>query len=228
MWKIIKADFRYHKFVFIVPVSIVLAGLIANLVQGWRQLEHDFQGMRTVMAVTTAFIFFFKYVTMIGEKRARHDMLLPLKSWQIGLPRLLFTILIWSAFLILYWSATAMVRPYRIDIIIWDTISLSGLILIANALMFIFVDLNYTSVKRIHKLMLALLYPFFVLCGFIAFFIFGVSDQSWQIFKMLLPFKADFSSFSATAIGAMISLLIGLAATYWSLLVFEYRRTYLQ
>lgn len=228
MWKIIKADFRYHKFVFIVPVAVVLTGFVANLVQGWRQLEHDFQGMRMLIVAATAFIFFFKYVTMIGEKRARHNMLLPLKRWQIGLPRLLFTIFIWGAFLILYWAATTTARPYRIDIIIWDTISLSGLVLIANALMFIFVDLNYTRIKKVHKLLLALLYPFLILCGFILFFIFGVSEQSWQIFKLLLPYKADFSSFSATAIGAMISLLIGLAATYGSLLVFEHRSTYLQ
>lgn len=228
MWKIIKADFNYHKFVFIVPVTVVLAGLIANLTQGWRQLEHDFQGMRTVMAVATVFIFFFKYVTMIGEKRARHNMLLPLKSWQIGLPRLLFTIFIWGAFLILYWATTSTARPYRIDIIIWDTISLSGLVLIVNALAFIFLDLNYTNFNKIEKILLMLLYPFLLLCGFIVFFIFGVSDQSWQIFKFLLPYKADFSSLSSTAIGAIISLLIGIAATYVSMLVFNRRRTYLQ
>lgn len=228
MWKIIKADFRYHQFIFIVPVAVVLTGLVANVVQGWRQLERDFQGMRTVMAVAAAFIFFFKYVTLIGEKRNRHNMLLPLKSWQIGLPRLLFTILIWVALLILYWSTTATARSYRSDIIIWDTISLSGLILTANALMFIFVDLNYTSVKKIHKLWLMLLYPFLLLCGFIVFFSFGVSEQSWQIFKLLLPYKADFSSLSATAIGAFISLVIGIVATYASVLIFEHRRTYLQ
>jgi len=228
MWKIVKADFTYHKFVFIVPVAVVLAGLAANVVQGWRQLEHDFQGMRTVMTVATAFIFFFKYITMIGEKRTRHNILLPLNRWQIVLPRLLFTILIWSAFLILYWSATATARPYRIAIIIWDTISLSGLILIANALMFIFVDLNYLGIKKIQKILLAFLAPFVVLSGFIVFFIFGVSEQTWSIFKILLPYKADFSSFSTTAIGAMISLLIGIAATYLSVLVFMRRRTYLQ
>jgi hypothetical protein len=228
MWKIIKADLTYHKFVFIVPVAIVLAGLIANVVQGWRQFEHDFQGMRTVMAVATAFIFFFKYVTMIGEKRSRHNMLLPLKSWQIGLPRLLFAILIWITCLLLYWSATLTARPYRIDIIIWDTISFTGLVLIANAYAHIFVDLNYLGINQIQKILLMLLYPFLLLCGFIAFFIFGVSEQSWQLTKFLMPYKADFSSFSATVVGAMISLLIGIAATYVSMLVFNRRRTYLQ
>ena len=228
MWKIIKADFRYHKFVFIIPVTIVLAGLVANVIQGWRQLEHDFQGMRTVMAVATAFIFLIKYLVMIGEKRNRHNMLLPLKSWQIGLPRLSYCIIIWAIFLVLYWSASATARPYRIAIIIWDTISLSGLILIANALMFIFVDLNYLGIKKIQKILLAFFAPFVLLSGFIVFFIFGVSEQSWNIFKIMLPYKADFSSFSATPIGAIISLLIGIAATYLSVVVFNRRRTYLQ
>jgi hypothetical protein len=228
MWKIIKADFKYHKIVFIAPVAVVLAGLAANVVQGWRQLEHDFQGMRTVMGVATAFIFLIKYLAMIGEKRNRHNMALPLKSWQIGLSRLLYCIIVWVIFLILYWSATATAHPYRIAIIIWDTISLSGLVLIANALMFIFVDLNYIGIKGIQKILLAFLAPFLLLGGFIVFFIFNVSEQTWSIFKILLPYKANFSSFSATAIGAISSLLIGIAATYLSVLVFKRRRTYLQ
>jgi hypothetical protein len=227
MWKIIKADFKYHKFIFIVPCSWVLAGLVANLVQGWRQYELDFQGMRTVMAVATAFIMFFKIVSTTREKRIRHNVLLPLKSWQIGLSRLLFTILIWSTFLILYWLATLTTPLYPQGIIIWDTISLSGLVLIANALVFVFIDVNYTRINKIQKTLLALLYPFLVFSGFIAFFIFGVSEQSWKITKFLLPYKADFSSFSATVIGALISLLIGIAATYLSIMVFKRRRMYL-
>lgn len=228
MWKIIKADFKYHKFIFIIPVTIVLAGLFANVVQGWRQLEHDFQGMRTVMIVATTFIFLIKYLVMIGEKRIRHNRLLPLKSGQIGLPRLLYGMIVWAIFLVLYWSATATARPYRIDVIIWDTISLTGLVLIANALMCVFIDLNFLGIKKIHKILLTLLYPFLLLFGFIVFFIFGVSEQSWPMTKFLLPYKADFSSFSATAIGALISLLIGMAATYLSVVVFNRRRTYLQ
>ena len=228
MWKIIKADFIYHKLTFVIPFAIVLAGFSANMVQGWRQFEHDFQGMRTVMAAATGFLFFFKVMAMVREKRDRYLKLLPLKRWQIGAPRLLFTIIIWGAFLILYWSATATARPYRADIIIWDTISFTGLVLAANAVMFIFYDLNYTSPHKYKKAIRALLYPFVIFSGYITFFIFGVSEQSWQITKFLLPYKADFSSFSATAIGAMISLLIGIAATYVSMLVFNRRRTYLQ
>ena len=227
MWKIIKSDFKYHKFVFIVPYVFVLAGLVANVVQGWRQLELDFQGMRTVMAVATAFIMFFKIVTTIAEKRTRHNVLLPLKSWQIGLSRLLFAILIWATCLILYWLATLTAQLYLQGIIIWDTISLSGLVLIANALVFIFIDVNYTRINKIQKILLMLLYPFLMFCVFIAFFIFGVSEQSWKITKFLLPYKADFSSFSATVIGALISLLIGIAATYVSIMVFKRRRMYL-
>jgi len=228
MWKIIKADFIYHKLTFVIPFAIILAGFNANMVQGWRQFELDLQGMRTVMAVATGFLFFFKVMAMVREKRDRYLKLLPLKRWQIGAPRLLITIIIWGAFLILYWSATATARPYRADIIIWDTISFTGLVLAANAIMFICYDLNYVLPHKYQKTILALLNLPMIFSGFIIFFIFGVNEQSWKFTKFLLPYKADFSSFSATAISALISLLIGIAATYLSVVVFNRRRTYLQ
>ena len=137
MWKIIKADFKYQKFIFIFPYAVVLAAIIANVSQGWRQNEHDMQGVRTVMASMTGIIFLFKSFKIAQEKRHRFNTLLPLKQWKIALTRVLFIILIWMSFLAMYWLGTSVIRPYRADILIWDTLSFTGLVLLANAIIFI-------------------------------------------------------------------------------------------
>ncbi len=227
MWKLIKADFKYHKFIFIIPYVIVLAAIIANVSQGWRQHEHDMQGVRTVMASMTGIIFLSKSFIMAQEKRHRFITLLPLKQWKIALTRVLFTILIWLSFLAMYWLGTAVIRPYRADILIWDTLSFTGLVLLANSIIFIYYDLLYTLTNKKQKVILGFIFLLSVFIGYIVFFLFGVDEQSWNIFKnLLLTYKHDFSSFSSNYIGTFTSLLIGIIMTILSIFVFNRRKNY--
>jgi hypothetical protein len=230
MWKIIKADFKYQKFVFIIPYAIVIVAIIANISQGWRQHEHDMQGVRTVMAAMTGIIFLFNnLLIIIREKRYRFIMLLPLSQWKISLPRIFFAILIWLSFLVMYWLGTAVIRPYRADILIWDTLSFTGLVLLANSIIFIYYDLLYTLTHNKQKLILGFIFLLSVFIGYIVFFLFGVDEQSWNIFKkLLLPYKDDFSALSSNYIGSIVSLSIGFIMTILSIIVFKRRKTYTQ
>ena len=229
MWKIIKADFKYQKFGFIFPYAIVLVAIIANVSQGWRHNVHDMQGVRTVMASMTGIIFLSKSFIIAKEKRHRFITLLPLKQWTIALTRVLFIILIWLSFLVMYWLGTAVIRPYRTDILIWDTLSFTGLVLLANAIIFVYYDLLYTLANNKQKVILGFIFLSLVFIGYIVFFLFGVDEQSWNIFKTLfLPYKNDFSSFSSNYIGAGVSLSIGFIMTILSVIVFKRRKTYTQ
>ena len=229
MWKIIKADFKYQKFIFLIPYAVVLAAIIANVSQGWRQYEHDMQGVRTVMASMTGIIFLSKSFIIAKEKRHRFITLLPLKQWTIALTRVLFIILIWLSFLVMYWLGTAVIRPYRTDILIWDTLSFTGLVLLANAIILVYYDLLYTLANNKQKVILGFIFLSLVFIGYIVFFLFGVDEQSWNIFKTLfLPYKNYFSSFSSNYIGAGVSLSIGFIMTILSVIVFKRRKTYTQ
>jgi len=229
MWKIIKADFKYQKFVFIFPYAIVLLAIIANVSQGWRQNVHDMQGVRTVMASMTGIIFLSKSFIIAKEKRHRFITLLPLKQWKIGLTRTLFIILIWLSYLAMYWLGTSVIRPYRTDILIWDTLSFTGLVLLANSIIFIYYDLSNTFNKKNQRLILWLTLLLLVFIGYVVFFLFGVDDQSWNIFKnLLLPYKNDFLNITSNYLGALVSLLIGILMTILSVFVFGRRKTYTQ
>ncbi len=229
MWKIIKADFNYQKFHFIIPYAIVLLAIIVNVLQDWRQNEHDMQGVRTVMASMTGIIFLSKIFIIAKEKRHRFITLLPLKQWKIALTRILFTILIWLTYLVMYWLGTAMIHPYRADILIWEMFSFTGFILVANSAIFIFHDLLYTLTNKIQIVILGFFFFLSIFIGYILFFLFSVDERSWNIFKtLLLPYKNDFSSFSSNYIGAVASLLIGILMTVLGVVVFDRRKTYTQ
>jgi|GEM_PF-1907897 len=230
MWKIIKADFKYQKFIFIIPYAVVIAAIIANVSQGWRQHEHDMQGVRTVMAVMTGIIFLFNnWLKIIQEKRYRFIMLLPLSQWKIALPRIFFIILIWLSFLVMYWLGTSVIRPYRTDILFWDTLSFTGLVLTANAIFFIYYDFLYILTDTKQKVILGFIFLLSLFIGYIVFFLFSVDEKSWNIFKnLLLPYKDDFSGITSNYVGAIVSLLIGIMMTILSVLVFGRRKTYTQ
>ena len=229
MWKIIKADFKYQKFIFIFPYAIVLVAIIANISQGWRQNEHDMQGVRTVMASMTGIIFLFKSFKIAQEKRHRFITLLPLKQWKIALARGLFIILIWLSCLVMYWLGTAIIQPYRSDILIWEMLSFTGFVLLANSVVFIFHDLLYTLINNSQKVILVLFFLISVFVGYVLFFMFSVDERSWNIFKnLLLPYKNDFSSMVSNYIGAVVSLSIGIMMTLLSVFIFGRRKTYTQ
>ena len=229
MWKIIKADFKYQKFIFIFPYAVVLAAIIANVLQGWRQNEHDMQGVRTVMASMTGIIFLFKSFVIAKEKRHRFIILLPMKQWKIALTRVLFIILIWLSFIILYWLGTATIRPYRADILIWDTLSFTGFVLLANSVIFIYYDLLYALTNTNQKAIAGFLFLISLIIGYILFFLFSVDEQSWSIFKsFFLPHKDDFSGITSNYIGATASLSIGIMMMILSVFVFGRRKAYTQ
>ena len=230
MWKIIKADFKYQKFIFIFPYAIVLAAIITNVSQGWRQNEHDLQGVRSVIAAMTALLFFSYYFLMfIREKRYRLITLLPISQWKIALPRIFFAILIWLSFLVMYWLGTAMIRPYRADILIWEMLSFTGFVLVANSTMFIFYDLLFTLTSKCQKVILRLIFLISFFIGYFLFLLFSVDEQSWSIFKsLLLPYKNDLSSITSNYIGAVLSLSIGIMMTILSVVAFGRRKTYTQ
>ena len=228
MWKLIQAEFSYNKYLFIFPLGLILVAMIANIVQGWVQVEEDLLGVRSIITSMVAFIYFFRYMKNIKEKRDQQHVLLPLSLLQVAIARLLFVIIIWSSLLLLYWIATCSVRPYLTDIIIWETLSVTGLILIANAFPFIHVDLTRVFNEKYQRAILSMFYVVIVILGVIIFMLFNVNDYSWVIFKPLLILKNNFIKITKPPVFALFCLLSGMVITILNLIIFKNRKTYIQ
>lgn len=225
MWKILKAQLQYNKFILIFGYLIFLNVYAPYVIQGWR-VENSFSALRAVLIATTAMLFLFSNLKFHREKRDRLHHMLALKIWQLGISRMLQIITLWFSFLFLVLFAF-MLRPSILDLkILWDLLSLTGFVLILNAAPFIYRDLTYCFQKKSAKVVLVIVYVLMILAGYFLFMLFVVSARSISLSSDLVLVKKNFSSFINTFRGALIFNFIGIIFTGVSLFIFSKRKTY--
>ncbi len=211
MWQILKSEYQCHKYLLIIPFLLVLTVLTVNLVQGWVKPELNLKGSRTIKATATAVIYFIHLLKNIKEKKDRFFRLLPLPTSQIGFSRLQFITSIWIVFLILFWISTSFADSLRMDLIVWDTIAITGFVLCAIGFPIFYRDLNFIFQSK--KILLWL--TFFYACvlmtfGTITFLLFSVTKYSWKIFQPLLPLKENLYLIFESPIRAIAFFLFGI------------------
>lgn len=229
MWKILKAELSYNKYVLVIPYGVVLYVIIANVSQGWSNVELNLPGVRAMMVVAAAVIFLFSIVTFFKEKRERYFTLLPLSIRQIGISRLLFLITVWLSFILLFWISTLTVTPYQLSTILWGTLSLTGFILMANAYIFIHRDLKFCSSGKFQKILITFFYPIMIIIGYLLWYLlFAVPVPYFEFFKPLNTLNEEFSNISTSLMGFSIFIVLGMSFTVLSVFVFKRRRSYLE
>ena len=223
MWQILKSEYHYHKYLLIIPFTLVLVVLTVNLVQGWEKPEMNLKGSRTIMATAAAIIYFIYLLKNIKEKKDRFFRLLPLPTSRIGSSRLHFITSIWIMFLILFWISTSFADPFRMDLMVWDTIAITGFVFCAMGYPIFHRDLNYIFQSKKIILWLTVFYSCFLMTfGTITFLMFSVTKYSWKIFQPLLPLKENLSLIFESPIGATAFFLFGIFVMWAS--VFSYNQ----
>jgi hypothetical protein len=227
MWRLVKADIQYYWYIFIIPCILVciLLGFV-GFVKGWPEPGVDLVGTRSLLMTMAAVVFFYRVLRSMLEKRDRYQMLLPLSGTRAALSRLMFMICLWTCFVLLYWLSTLTVKPYSVEIIIWEMLSVTGFVLMANALPYIHHDLVLCLLRSYQKTLWMISYVSLVCSGIVLFLSLVVTESSWKLFRFFLPLKNSISPFTASVWGASILMAIGLSLTWMSVLVFKRRQTY--
>jgi hypothetical protein len=228
MWKILKADLIYNKLILIIPCVVVLFGMVINVLLGWQNVELDLPGVRSLMTTAIILLLIFNFIKYIQEKRVRLISILPLSIKKVALSRLLYIIFIWTSFLVLYWISSSTAKPYRFNIIFWDTLSVTGLVLFINAFPYFFPDFKFSFIEKYKTVVLKILLVLIFFIGYILIFSFGINEYSWKIFQPLLLLQNMLASISFTPIGTFIFLLIGLGFSALNIITFERRKSYLE
>ena len=165
----------------------------------------------------------------ITEKKDRFFRLLPLPTSRIGFSRLQFITSIWILFLILFWIFTSSVNPFRTDLIIWETIAITGFVLCAIAFPIFHRDLRYIFQSKKILIWITVFYACFLMTfGIIAFLLFSVTKESWKIFQPLMPLKENFSAIFASPIGAISFFIFGVLVMGASVFSYNHRKKYLE
>ncbi|MBC8181993.1 hypothetical protein H8E88_12820 [candidate division KSB1 bacterium] len=217
-----------NKLILIIPCGFVLFGMIINVALGWQNVELDLPGVRSLMTTAIIVLIIFNFIKYIQEKRIRLISILPLSIIKVALSRLLYIVFIWTSFMVLYWISLSTAKPYRSNIIFWDTLSVTGLILFVNTFPFFFRDFNFCFKEKYKAVILSILLVLMFFIGYILIFSFGISEYSWKIFQPLLPLRKWLVSVSSTSIGAIIFILIGLGFSVLNILTFVHRKSYIE
>lgn len=225
MWALVKADLKYNWLYLAIPSALVLAVCLANYLRGWSTPEMDLPGTRTIMMTMTAVIYFFRKLRQILEKRDRYLALLPHSLRSIGFSRLCLGILVWLSYLSVYFVLSASVRPYRLDLIVWEALSITGFVIFGNAFPFIYRDLFYVFIPGRSKPFVIMSYVVLVLLGVLTFLLFSVTEYSWALVKVVLPLRQYFAPLSTAFLGAILFIFLAVAGVILSVSVFVRRRS---
>ena len=229
MWRLVKADFRYNWHIFIFPSAMAFALLVfIGLILGWPKPEEDLAGTRSLLMALTAFVFFVRILRMMGEKRDRYHAMLPLSGKTIAFSRLLSVIFLWAGFVLLYWISTIIVKPYQSEIIIFEMLTVSGFVLMANAFPYMHRDISVFHHNVYLKTLLMIVYTAFMCMGTVLFLTLTVTESSWRIMRVLLPLKNYIFPLSTSFLGASLFLILGLGMTWLSIFLFKQRKAFVE
>ena len=154
-------------------------------------------------------------------------MTLPVSTVQLAIARLLFLYMLWVLFVLLFWIASAGIRPYLISQIIWDMISSSGYMLIINAFPFVIRDLRFVFIGRFAPMLLGIAYLIFLGSLYLIFFLFTSFPYFLNFLQLPESTRNSFSAVSTTFPGALMFLIIGAVVSIYCVVIFCKRKTYL-
>jgi hypothetical protein len=158
------------------------------------------------------------------QKRDRFHVMIPVSLWQLGMAHLLYPLFVLAAIYLLLLLSVIVSRPlvsYSLTVpSLSHMLTLTGFILIVNAVILLHRDLRMTFTKKPQRLLIFIfwfvlyvgaLFPFYVVTNF--FGLFGEDTPAQNFITRLLESPAGF-------------IALGMALSVISLVVFIKRKSY--
>ncbi|MBN1223578.1 MAG: hypothetical protein JXB23_10030, partial [Candidatus Aminicenantes bacterium] len=226
---LIKVDLFYFWYAFLIPCILALILLFyVGIWLKWPNSQMDLLGTRTLLMLLAGLAFYIRFFRRAIEKRDRYHSLLPLSQNRIAFSRVIFVICLWVVFVMLYWLSTAKLRPYHVGITVFEILAVSGFVLMANALPYIYRDVSASMVRSMDKVLWMIIMSVLNVVGIVFFLAIGATENSWKIFQLLLPLRNVVSKVAGTFPGALLFLLLGLGMTLLSVLCFKKKRSFVE
>jgi len=228
MLRLLKAEFIDNKYVLIIPYCLFLLPIIINITQGWPTPEFDLRGIKMMMAGGIILIFLLRSTRFLKDKKDRLFILLPLSIRQIAITRLLFIVTVWLSFVLIYWLSSLTIKSYHPNLVLWETLSLTGFILIVGAYPFLFRDISICFPGRYQRLALGIFNLIILIISYAVFYmLFATNVPYFEFLRRLEPQQTEYAKISASPLGTIIFLLLGLGVSSASVYLFKYRKSYL-
>jgi len=226
MLRIFKAELKYYKLFLVITYSL-LAGLFVlfYLIEDSKVCMLNIRKM--IGTGIIAALIFKSVIQTSNAKRGRLHAILPVSVNQRGIERLLFVIFFWLSLVIVFLAITFKVAPHLINrIMLWDMLSVTGIIMIFNAIILIFYDTLAGINSKISRIMLIVT---FVLANVVLYLLISMSSETLTITQVPVyhSFIVKFAKIFFMSPGAAIAfLLFGLALSALSIYTLKHRRSY--
>lgn len=227
MFNLIKTELSYYKTILIVLSTILITLHVIFLVYGAENIENSVPALKTAIFAFTIILFVYRTITFIKDGRDIIFNSLPLKPESIGLARLSFLPIFWFFAMILFLISNLIVQLNDIGIeFIYDIISLSGALLLINALVMIYIDFLNFGLSRKKTLIIQISGIFLAAFTYLMFLVFMPMAESFDLTVIQL-LRNNLSNLYNTFVGSFILLTLATGLTILSVNIFSKRKSYL-
>lgn len=225
MWRILKAEISYDRLrVFVFFIFGVVVFLTIWFGVKWERNRIPMMLLMTLILTLSAVYAGEK--NRLIQKRDRLHVLLPATLWHIGISHLFYPIIVLLCMYLLLFLSALVVQPFIEYSLTMPShrhiLTLTGLVLIVNAVILLFRDLRMTFTKKHQRFLIfifwALVYfgallPFYIVTNF--FGLFGENTPAQKFLTRLLESPTGF-------------LLSGIILSVLSVIVFMKRKSYVE
>ena len=221
MWQLLKAELAYHRLSIACVFGVFLALHLTVLEWGWRGVDTEYYGMRSILFTASMLFWLARFIRISKEKVDRYHVILPVRNRSVGAARVLVFIVFWMCMVCLFSFGFLLVRPEEMRVeMLWDLLSLTGLMLAVNTLPLIHFDLMRCASRGYQKVVLTVIY------AMVIFLCIGLVTRFPSSVASLAALQKPVVQFSAMPAGTGLMLLLGVGFTFASVMIFQRRKSY--
>lgn len=228
MWKIVKYEIEYFKWLYILSIIFVIIVNFGLTIDGrWIEAQDDFPGLRIIWLGIGIVVLFFALLFNRKSGRIRTKMLLPISHIRISAARLFAFILFWavlSLILVIFYLINFASFPD----IHWLTnlLSITGIVSLINSIPLLYSDFYCTYFKRSERILIGIFWSILWIIYILLNIVFAT------YFDFISPEFISQARETLTALyfseGAMtISFVLGMSLFLSSIITFQKRKLYL-
>lgn len=223
MWRILKAEINYDK----LRIAIFFVLSFCSFIAIWFGVKWDRNRVPMTMLIILVLTLSAGYAEekiRTLQKRDRFHALLPVSLWRIGISHLVYPVIILIGMILLFFCSSFIIQPLYGKTLtkpsFLQILTLSGLVLIVNAVILLHRDLRVIFAKKYQRALIFLFWfvfyigailPFYIVTNFFGFF--GENIHLQKSFVKLSESPAWF-------------LIPGVAISLISLSIFIKRKSY--
>jgi len=219
MWKVLKAEFRYHKIAIMATYALGVAFLIAAVLSGiLKRMDSPTATWSFMSVVITAYIFLLIHIGGHDEteKRDRLHALLPIPHQKLGMARMTLLILLQAGFGII-WFVGVMAAGKGLSLAyLYYMLSANAFFFLTIAFIAIYLDLGHFGVNTYRRI-------FIGFWALVAILIVGLTLAG----KIISVLEYIFAPYTTPA-GAAIFVAIAAGLFYLDVFIYMRRKSYLQ